>query len=274
MEPLILTALFWMLFVGLHVGLATRNVRAAFVARFGEAGFTALFSVTASVFFALAVAWYAAHRFEGGPGLALGAVSAVRWALVAVAVAGIVLMTGGSVGYPGSPYDMIDRKARPPRGMERITRHPFFAGMALFASAHALLATRLTGTVMFASIAALSIAGPLHQDRKLLARLGERYARYLQATSAVPFAAILAGRQRIAWRELPVGALAAGLPIAIALRAMHDHLFDRGGTFVIVGTIGTAGLFALASLWTARRSSSGSATPPADLEVRAVRRAR
>src|SRR5207249_2578245 len=132
---------------------------------------------------------------------------------------GIVATTLGSVTYPGSPYDQFGRRlVRVPRGIERVTRHPFFAGLALFALAHALLATRLVGTIQFGGLALLAIAGSWHQDAKLLARRGEPLAEYLSATSWLPFAAIAAGRQRLVWRELSLGAVAVGLAIAAGLR--------------------------------------------------------
>ena len=86
--------------------------------------------------------------------------------------------------------------------MERITRHAFFWGLGMLAIAHALLATRLVGTVLFTGVALVAIGGSYHQDRKLLARIGRPYADYLAATSAVPFAAIVAGRQRFPWTDL------------------------------------------------------------------------
>jgi len=253
MEPALVVAVLWMLFGGTHIGLATRRVRAALVARLGEGGFTALFSAVASVSFAAAIAYYAAHRSEGAPGLALAHVAVFRWTLMALTVTGIVLVSAGSVTYPGSPYDLFARTIRAPRGIERVTRHPFFVGVALFALAHALLATRLVGTVGFGSLALLAIAGARHQDAKLLARSGQPYADYLAATSAVPFAAVLAGRQRFVWRELALGALAAGLGIAAALRAVHESIFAHGGAWVIGTVIGAAAIFSWQSWRRARR---------------------
>src|SRR5207245_11692690 len=119
-----------------------------------------------------------------------------------------------SLSHPGCPDAVVARPIPAPRGLERVPRPPFFVGVALFALAHALLATRLVGTVGFGSLALLAIAGTRHQDAKLLARSGQPYADYLAATSAVPFAAVLAGRQRFVWRELALGALAAGLGFA------------------------------------------------------------
>lgn len=253
MEPVVAVGALWLLFVGLHIGLATRRVRAAMVARLGEGGFTAFFSVTASVSFAAVISYTAAHRFTGAPGLAFGGVPALRWALMGMSTAGVLLVAAGSAAYPGSPYDLFALNVRPARGVERITRHPFFAGVALFAVAHALLASRLVGTVSFAALALLAMVGAWHQDRKLLARAGRPYAEYLATTSAVPFAALVSGRQRIVWRELPLGALAAGLGIALALRAVHDGILAHGGIWVILSVIGGAAVFTWQSWRRARR---------------------
>ena len=100
MEPALVVAVLWMLFGGTHIGLATRRVRAALVARLGEGGFTALFSAVASVSFAAAIAYYAAHRSEGAPGLALAHVAVFRWTLMALTVTGIDANSGGSLSVP------------------------------------------------------------------------------------------------------------------------------------------------------------------------------
>jgi uncharacterized membrane protein len=257
-QPALNVALLWMAFAALHIGLATRQVRAALVARLGEHGFAAFFSVIASISFAVAIAYYAAHRNEGAPGLALGAVPAARWALSAVIVLGVLFMGAASTTYPGSPFDLLAHRVRPPRGMERITRHAFFWGLGMLALAHALLATRLAGTVLFAGVALVAIGGAYHQDRKLLARIGRPYADYLAATSAVPFAAILAGRQRFPWADLPLGALAVSLVVALALRTVHDSIFAYGGAFVIIATVGGAAVFA----WQSARRAQREARPP------------
>ncbi len=238
MEPAITVGLLWLLFGGMHIGLATRRTRAALVARLGEGGFMALFSALASMSFAGLIAYYAAHRFDGAPGPALGSVPALRWTLMALVVIGIALIAAGSVAYPGSPYDSFGETTRPPRGIERVSRHPFFAGTVLLAVPHALLATHLVGTVVFAGFALLAILGAWHQDAKLRGRRGKPYADYLAASSALPFAAIAAGRQRLDWGELPFGALGVGIALALALRAVHDSIFAHGGAWVIIAVVG------------------------------------
>lgn len=247
MEPAIVTGFLAVLFVGTHIGLATGGVRASLVMRLGERGFRTVFSVIASLTFAALVSYYARHRFSGLPGLALGNVPMLRWPLIATVVLGVALTSAGATSYVGSPYDMFSHRVRPPLGVERIARHPFFVGVALFAIAHALLATHLVGAVNFSALALLSSVGARFQDRKLLTRAGAAYQEYLDETSMIPFAAVASGRQTVVWRELPITAFVTGLLIAGALRAVHDQIFAYGGVYVIAGVIGGAGVLGFLS---------------------------
>lgn len=250
-------AFLWLLFGGSHVGLAA--VRPRLVPRLGELGFIAIFSLVAAASFAALVTYYAAHRFEGAPGLALGSTAVLRWLLMGMAVLGIALSAPGLTSYPRLPSALFGQPIRAATGIEKITRHPFFAGMGLFALAHALLATRLVGTVFFGGVVLLVAVGAWHQDRKLLARRGAPYAEYVKSTSRVPFAAVLSGRQRLTWRDLPIGTLALGVVLALALRQWHELLFANRGTWIVgvvlVGAL-VAGLNAL------RRSRRLAARPP------------
>src|SRR3989442_15832401 len=96
MEPALVVAVLWMLFGGTHIGLATRRVRAALVARLGEGGFTALFSAVASVSFAAAIAYYAAPPPHRAPGLAPAHAGAVPWAPTAPPRDGILPRGAGA----------------------------------------------------------------------------------------------------------------------------------------------------------------------------------
>ncbi|MGH7804002.1 MAG: NnrU family protein [Candidatus Binatia bacterium] len=231
MEPVFAVTITWLVFGLTHVGLATLGIRSRLVARLGEQGFAYFFSGIAAVAFTLVVATYAGARFEGPPGPGLGQVPIVREALIALVVVGVVLMTATFAGYHEGPYEagVVDRRFPPPRGLERVTRHAFFVGLVIFSVAHALLATKLVGAVFLLGNAAVAAIGAWHQDRKLLSRFGEPFAAYLRETSAVPFGAILFGRQRLVWNELPFAAIAAGLALAWGLRSIHEWIFVYGG---------------------------------------------
>src|SRR5207245_10926475 len=136
---------------------------------------------------AVLVSRHTSVRFDGLPGPALGRIAGVREALITLVVAGVVLMTATFAGYDETPYNGLEeRRFPPPRGLERITRHPFFAGLVVFALAHALLATRLVGSVFQLGYAVVAAVGCWHQDRKRAARFGAPLAASLRATSAGP----------------------------------------------------------------------------------------
>jgi uncharacterized membrane protein len=264
MEPAIVVALLWALFGAFHIGLATGSVRGRLVSRLGELGFSLLFSAFALTTASFVVVYYSQHRYEGAAGLALGTIPALRPVLVAVIVLSVAMMSGTFATYSRSPYAVLgDGEFPPPRGLERITRHPFFSGLVIFSLAHVLLATHLVGAAFVAGFGVIALVGMVHQDRKLKDRYGPAFVRYLASTSAVPFAAIIAGRQQMNWRELPAFQLAAGIMIAIALRAVHDSIFAHGGAPFLAVTVASVVLIMVQSLARRRaRSKEGVAALP------------
>jgi uncharacterized membrane protein len=253
MDPVLAVTLAIVPFAVTHLGLAWPPVRQPLAARLGRLGFIVFFSAIAWLTFALAVSTYAAHANEGPPGLALGAHAGARAVLIGIIVLGLMLMTGAFGGYADSPYAMSGHRYEP-RGLERVTRHPFFVGTALLGTAHALLATHLVGAIFMGSQAPVALLGLVLQDRKLAVLRGEPYRRYLAATSILPFAAIAAGRQRLVLSELPYGALLLGLPVAWLLRSVHGSLFAHGGIYPLAAlVIGPMGILAV-QLWRDRRA--------------------
>jgi uncharacterized membrane protein len=241
MEPAATVLLLWLVFGGAHVALASAPIRGPLSARLGERGFDVLFSSIAGVTFAALVHYYAGHRMDGAMGPALGHGGVLRWMAMGSIVAGFGLAAAALTSYSRSPYALFGGPGvGEPRGIERVTRHGFLVGVVLVAVPHALLATRLAGTAFFAGFVLLAIVGGWHQDRKLLTRRGPGYREYLARTSFVPFAAIVAGRQRLVWREMPARHLAAGALVAVALRAVHDGIFVWGGAVLIAAVLSGA----------------------------------
>ena len=253
MEPAIVVALLLGVFAATHIGLAALPVRNALVGRLGRWGFEWTFALVAAASFAAVVAYYAGHRDEGALGLALGRFSALRALAIAAVAAGMGFVVASLADYQASPMVVGRDTVQPPRGLQRVTRHGFFVGIALIGTAHALLATRAAGAVLMAGLALFAVVGAAHQDRKLVALRGEPYAAYLKATSFVPFAAAIAGRGRIVWSELPWLAFGAGLALAWLLRSVHAGIFDHGGLYLIAAISG-GGLVATALAWRRDRS--------------------
>jgi len=240
MDPAFGVAVLALLFVGTHVVLLTRPVRLPLVARLGENGFVAAYSLVAALTFAAVVTYYAAHRYEGAAGIAAAAVPVVRELLMAVVAMGTGLMVAGLMAYPRMPVALFRQPIRAPYGIERVTRHPFFVGTAMIGLAHVLLVHHVAGAVLMGALALLSLAGARHQDARHLAARGQPYADYLAVTSMLPFAAIVAGRQRLVWGELPIATFAAGVGVAVVLRLVHTSLFAQGGLWIVLAVVGGA----------------------------------
>ncbi|MCI0429053.1 MAG: hypothetical protein L0210_00715 [Rhodospirillales bacterium] len=108
----------------------------------------------------------------------------------------------------------------------RITRFPGSTGLLIWAGLHLAATGDLRRVVLFATMAAIALFAILKNDW-VLRRADSSEARgFRAATSVVPFAAIIAGRQRLASGEIgwrfPVVAL---LPYAALLLA-HPLLFE------------------------------------------------
>lgn len=211
------------MFAGTHLVLSSLPVRGKLVARLGEKGFVRLYSLVAFATFIPLVWVYFGNRHAGGVIWNLAAAPGVRPLAAALAVLAIALIVGG-VLHP-SPALVGMKQAWGARGLTRITRHPLFMGFALWALSHLLLNGFLTDVLFFGGMLAFSLAGAAHQDARKRAIEGERLGQFFAESSFWPFGAIIAGRNRIIWRELPWIALAVGAAAAIGIYALHPWAF-------------------------------------------------
>lgn len=234
MKPSILVALCWVLFATTHIGLASRRVRQALVARLGPTVFSYVFSLIAILTFGLLLHVLALNQNAGAAGPDLSRFVPIRVIGIVTITIGIMLTIAAFQSAPASALPLlVPGGMKQPYGLERITRHPLFVGTMLVGVGHVLLASRVVGVVAFGGLAIYSIAGALHQDTKLRRELGDRFAAYLDSTSLIPFAAVAAGRQRLAVGELPFVGMALGLLAALALRSAHSSILADGGAWAI-----------------------------------------
>ncbi len=261
MEEALVTALLWLGFGGTHIGLTLAPIRKRLVGALGEGGHIFVYTLVAIATFGALVHYVALHRHAGPQTSLLVTIPPVHGALLAISVFGFSLFVTSVLVYPRAPMAVFRHRAIPARGVQQVTRHPFFSGIALWAAAHALLAPSRVAFVFFAGAIVLALVGALHQDRRLIAELGEPYRSYVASTSFWPFIAIITKRQKVRWREQPWIGYALGLGASLALYQVHDHIFDRGGAYVI-------GVVSLGSIAAILNSKARSARPrKADADV-------
>jgi uncharacterized membrane protein len=215
--------IWWLAFAGTHLVLSSIRVRRAIVGAIGEGPFAGVYSVVAlGTFVPLVWTWWTDRH--GGPLLwSLRGVPGVKPLALVLATVGVALLAA-SFAQPSAAS--LDPRAIPrARGVMRITRHPLFAGLGLWGLAHVLVNGFLTDIVFFGGFPLFAVVGGWHQDaRKQLEQLS-RLAPFYGETSAVPFAAIAAPRNRLANGELPWVALAVGVAFAVVLYYLHPMLF-------------------------------------------------
>ncbi len=110
------------------------------------------------------------------------------------------------------------------RGVLRITRHPFLWATALWSGAHLLVTGHVAAILFFGSLLITALRGTRSIDEKRRRTNKAEFTRYLEITSNIPFAAIVQGKNRLAWSELWVPLVIAGLLMAVLLK-VHQRLF-------------------------------------------------
>ena len=186
------------LFVGIHLFVSGTPFRGRLVAAMGEKAYQGLFSLaSAGSLIWMGLAYGGADYvplWDLGTGARHGA-SLLMLVAFYLVVAGLASPNPTSVG------QKID-STEPARGITRVTRHPFLWGVALWGVAHLLANGHLAALMLFGSLLALALIGPQLIDAKLRRRAPDAWHRLAEATSWVPFAAIVTGRNRLVLREL------------------------------------------------------------------------
>ena len=218
------------IWVGTHLGLSSTSVRQLLVQRLGAQGFLVVYSLIAAASLAYLIWIYTdVHRFDyawlPNPDVYWVAKVSMPIALI-LTLGGFMVrnptMVGATLENPSQARDMAT-------GVTRITRHPFQWAVVIWGLSHIVANGDWVSIIFFASFVVLSAAGTVLMDIKKAATMGEAWQAYAGVTSNFPFAAIVAGRNRLVLRELLLPVL-AGL-VAYALLYYFHESFT--GTVVI-----------------------------------------
>ena len=174
------------LFVGTHF-LLSHPLRSRLVGVFGERAFQGLYSLVAIATLGSTIYFYHIIGREPQlwvPGEALSSLATLlMWF-------GSILFVGSFVRNPALPGARGPSGA--PQGVFAITRHPMMWGFASWAIVHLLTVATPKALVLDGAILFLALVGSAAQDRKNLARRGERWHEWSAQTAFWPFARGLA----------------------------------------------------------------------------------
>ena len=212
-------------FLAIHFAISGTQVRDRLAGMLGEGTYLGLFSAASLAL----IVWMS---MSYGPALADEA-NVILWTgpdwwpkaggpLVLIA---FLFMVIGMIGTNPGAVGQAERAADGPRGMQRITRHPFLWGVALWAAFHVVANGDLASLVLFGGFLVLALAGTVMIDAKRQRKMGETWQAYAAETSNIPFAAILGRRQRLVMAEFRGWQFILVFAIYGTVYALHAQLF-------------------------------------------------
>lgn len=212
-----------LLFVGTHLGISSTPLRARVVDAVGERGYLLLYSLVAAATLSYLILLYnELPRFDY---FWMPSPERYMVAKVLMPIAMILVVGGFLVKNPtlAGAQHLLDagRGSDLARGVTRITRHPFQWGVMIWSVSHMVANGDENSVVFFSAFAVLAAFGTVAIDRKKAASLGEGWSAYARSTSNIPFAAIVAGRNRLVAGELWLPVL-LGLAAYAALAWGHE----------------------------------------------------
>jgi len=213
-------------FVGTHF-LMSHPLRPTLVARLGERGFSAAYTIVALATFAWIIFAYGA-----GTDWAPLWVAPLWWWPIASALmlAASILLAGSLIGNPAFPRPGAKvKEIGAPKGVFAITRHPMNWSFILWALVHASLSGSPRNLIVTVGIFVLALFGSFGQDARKERLLGDSWREWEARTSFVPFVALLQGKLR--WRAANPGwiALLGGLVLWALATSYHAPLVSPLG---------------------------------------------
>jgi uncharacterized membrane protein len=211
-------------FLLIHFWVSGTGLRDVLTGKLGERPYRGLFSLASLIGIAWMVYAYRHSPLVPTWGFLLGFRPAA-YVLVFIAfffaVIGILTPSATRVGMESR----LDPEQA--RGMVRITRHPFLWGVALWAATHLIVNGDVASLILFGTLLVLALGGTAAIDAKRRRKFPERWQKFAQATSSVPFAAIARGGNRLTPALGEIGAFR--ILAALVLYAVAFYVHGRAG---------------------------------------------
>lgn len=215
-----------LLFVATHLVISNTRLRPLLMRRFTKGGYAAFYSVLA-----LATLVYFVMAYNDAPRLNYlwPLEPMLYWVPKTLMLVAFIFLAGGILGANATAEALTGcaadegALAKLTGGINRITRHPLQWAIILWAASHMAANGDAASVAFFGGFLALSLVGNWFADRKKARSSGDDWQAFAGSTSNIPFAAIAAGRNRFAWRELAVPA-AVGLALYLAFFWGHSWI--------------------------------------------------
>jgi uncharacterized membrane protein len=160
-------------FDGIHFLISGTALRGKIVGLIGERPFQGLFSLMSLI----GIVWLARAYGQAEYVELWGKLQALRpFALIVMLVAFFFVVLAFTSPNPtavGGGALLTEKE--PAKGIQRITRHPFLWGVALWSFTHLVLNGNLASLIFFGSFLILAVAGPFSIDRKRKKAFGDAW---------------------------------------------------------------------------------------------------
>jgi uncharacterized membrane protein len=204
-------------------------VRTYLIGKIGNQGFKAFYSLVALATF-MPLCWVYFTNKHGGQLLFIPGYNNQLFTHFFMLASFIVLFQGLATSSPMTTQAELTGTFRPSaKGIQRVTRHPQNFAFALFGLSHLLVNPYAGDWIFFGGFIVYGLASAIHQDRRTLVTGPEQVKQFQADTSAMPFYAILTGKQRLALQEYNTYGLVAAIIAFILLRLYHPMLLGGFG---------------------------------------------
>ena len=227
------------LFVASHLILSGTSLRGVLVQRLGEGGFQGLYVAVSLITF-LPALWAYPQAVAQSDYLWMPSQGLIDGAVIVVFLAFLLAVPGLLTANPTSAKMENQLKAEEPaRGIVRITRHPFLAGLTLWALWHVLITGHQAAVIFFGALAILAVLGMASIDAKRAKAFGEVWQSFSARTSRFPFGAILAKKNSFKFGEIGLWRLGLAVLVFCRLALRSSMAFweiapARGNEFLLI----------------------------------------
>lgn len=200
-----------------HVIPSAPGVRARLLDLMGPKAFRGVYSLVSTV----SVVWFILAYRSSEPGVQLFVPAGwIIWLALGVLPFALFLI----VARLGTPFGEI-ALPQAVRGIYRVTRFPGSWGILLWAMVHLGATGDIKRVLAFGTFTLIALSALLKNEYVLGKEQGAQARTFRDGTSFFPFAAILAGRQKLVVKEVGWKVRLASLLLFIGVLALHPFLF-------------------------------------------------